>query len=114
MMKSLGAGKMIDYTKEDYTQSGESYDIVFDTVIKINKSKSSKVLTRDGKFVSAGDPIKTTIEDMELISKLVEEGHIKPVMDRVYAFDQVVEGHRYVEQGHKKGNVVVVIPPIKQ
>jgi NADPH:quinone reductase-like Zn-dependent oxidoreductase len=112
LVKSLGADKVIDYTKEDFADSGESYDFIFDAVGKRYSSKlqCKKALAPNGKYVSVDDGTpKIGIEYLDLVKELVEAGKIRPVIDRVYSLEQIAEAHRYVEQGHKKGNVVVTL-----
>ncbi|MCK9151372.1 NAD(P)-dependent alcohol dehydrogenase [Methanobacterium alcaliphilum] len=111
-VKELGADIVIDYTSEDFTQSGETYDIIFDAVGKVSSSKSKKALSKDGVFLSvlqshAND--KERVKDMMFIKELIEAGHVRTVIDRSYTLDQIVDAHRYVEKGHKKGNVVIKI-----
>lgn len=131
MVKSLGADKVIDYTKEDYTESGETYDLILDTVGKTSFSHCKKSLRPKGYFLPVSMDIKElfqiiwtsmigekkvkggvareSIEDLELFKELFVAGKLKPVIDSCYPLEQTTEAFRYVENGHKKGNVVLTI-----
>jgi NADPH:quinone reductase-like Zn-dependent oxidoreductase len=135
-VKSLGADQVIDYTQEDFTNNGMTYDIIFDTVGKCSFSKCKDSLTDEGIFLTTvptpmgilnailptkrdGKKVKFTaaglrsasekIKDLVFLTELIEAGKIKPVIDRCYPLEQIAEAHRYVEQGHKKGNVVITL-----
>jgi NADPH:quinone reductase-like Zn-dependent oxidoreductase len=114
MVKSLGAERVIDYTRENITNREAHYDLILDAV---GKSKSSnfktqckQALTPTGKYVSVdqGSP-KPDTEDLILLKELVEAGQFKPVIDSCYPLEQIVEAHRYVDKGHKKGNIVITV-----
>ncbi len=111
LVKSLGAGQVIDYTRQDFTQSGGLYDVVFDAVGKLSPAQGKKALKAGGVYINVhvdsdgGNALTSLI----LLKEIIEAGHLKPAIDRVYPFEQIVEAHRYVEQGHKKGNVVIQV-----
>jgi NADPH:quinone reductase-like Zn-dependent oxidoreductase len=114
LVRSLGAGTVIDYTKEDITNRGELYDFILDAVGKRKSSKlklqCKNVLSPNGKYISVDDGSpKGTVEHLLLLKKLVEAGQLKPVIDTIYSLEQMVEAHRYVDRGHKKGNVVITV-----
>jgi NADPH:quinone reductase-like Zn-dependent oxidoreductase len=109
LVKSLGADVVIDYAKEDFAKNGQKYDLVFDAVGKISSSHTKGSLTENGVFLSTwGDP-GAEPDDLSTISSLIEAGKLKAVIDRTYSLEQIVEAHRYVEAGHKKGNVVITV-----
>jgi NADPH:quinone reductase-like Zn-dependent oxidoreductase len=111
LVKSLGAGRVIDYTKEDFTQSGESYDVIFDAVGKLTASQGKKALKKTGIYlnVHADSDGGDTVDNLIFLTKLIEAGKLRPAIDRVYPLEQIVEAHRYVDLGHKKGNVVITV-----
>ena len=109
-VKTLGADRVIDYTEEDFTQGGETYDVIFDAVGKSSSSRSKRSLNAKGVFLSVlGSSGKETTADLIFLKQLIEAGRIKSVIDRRYPLEQTVEAHRYVETGHKKGNVVITV-----
>ena len=131
MVKSLGADKVIDYTKEDFTKNSQTYDIIFDTVGKTSVSRSLRSLEEKGLYIFATfglvmlirafwltrkcskraifGVIEESAEDLLFLKELIEAGEIKPVIDRSYPLEQTAKAHRYVETGHKKGSVVITI-----
>jgi NADPH:quinone reductase-like Zn-dependent oxidoreductase len=131
LVKSIGAEKVIDYTKEDFTQSGETYDVIVDTAGTAPFSRSKGSLKEGGRLllvlgtlpdmlqapwvsmtsskkVIAGVP-GGGVEDLRFLASLAETGRFKPVIDRRYPFERIAEAHRYVDTGRKKGNVVVTV-----
>jgi len=136
LVKSLGAHKVIDYTKEDFTRNGQTYDIIFDAVGKSSFSRCKNSLTQKGVYVTTvpmldfllgmllttksrgkkaafvAPGLRSSSEkarDLIFLKELIEAGKIRSVIDRRYPLEQIVEAHRYVEAGHKKGNVVITI-----
>jgi NADPH:quinone reductase-like Zn-dependent oxidoreductase len=109
LVKSLGANDVIDYTKDEFTKRGRIYDVVFDAVGKTSASHCKVALRKGGRFVSVNGSAKLQADDLDKLKVLVEAGELTSVIDRQYALEQIAEAHRYVEQGHKKGNVVVTV-----
>ncbi len=110
MVKSLGADHVIDYTKEDFSSRAERYDIIYDTVGKFPKAKYSKVLAPNGAYVTIVRlDSKERMENLVFVKELIEVGKLKAIIDRCYPLEQMVEAHRYVDRGHKKGNVVITV-----
>jgi 2-desacetyl-2-hydroxyethyl bacteriochlorophyllide A dehydrogenase len=131
LVKSIGADKVIDYTKEDFTRNGETYDVIFDTVNSISVSRSLRSLAKRGLMIlsAAGLPemlqglwfsatsnkkiltgvIKHSAEDILFLKKLTENGKYKPLIDKTYLLEQIADAHAYAEKGHKKGNVAIEV-----
>ncbi len=107
LVRSLGADHVIDYTKEDFTSGGRVYDLVFDAVGKLAASRGRRVLKPGGRYLSVMTSVKLETGDLDRLKELAETGGLRSVIDRCYTLDQIVEAHRYVEGGHKKGNVVI-------
>lgn len=110
LVRSLGAGRVIDYTTEDFAKSGETYDVIFDAVGKVSRSECEDVLAPNGTFLTVRKGVaKADAEDLITLRELIEVGKLRPVIDRCYPLAQVAEAHRYVEAGHKVGNVVLMV-----
>jgi len=115
LVASLGATTVIDYTREVFTDRAERYDLVFDAVGKRKSAaalrRCREVLAPGGAFVSVDDGTpKLRRDDLVLLGELATKGGIRPVIDRTYALDDIVDAHRYVDDGHKRGNVVITVP----
>jgi len=131
MLSSIGADQVIDYTQEDFTKNGQTYDVIFDVVGTISLSRSSRSLTQNGTYLLANPNVSQmvggfwtrmtsskkvvmqtasgTTEDLIFLRELIETGTITTVIDRRYPLEQVPEAHRYIETGQKAGNLVIVV-----
>jgi NADPH:quinone reductase-like Zn-dependent oxidoreductase len=131
LVKSLGADKVIDYTKEDFTKNGQIYDLIFDTVGKAPYSRVKNSLATKGYYVSTAFGLSLLVqmlitsmtggkkvivgiaeeipEELLFLKELVEAGKIKPVITKRYPLEQIAEAHKYVESGHKTGNAVITV-----
>ena len=111
LVKSLGADVVIDYTHEDFTRNGERYDLIFNAVgTRKARLQAEGSLTADGRHITVDDSRpKLRAEDLVFLTELVEAGKLTPVIDRRYPLEQIVDAHRYVDEGHKKGNVVIAV-----
>jgi NADPH:quinone reductase-like Zn-dependent oxidoreductase len=109
MVKSLGAESVIDYKKEDFSKKGQIYDVIFDAVGKISSSQKKTALKKNGIYLSIRSLTKESTENLLFLKKKAETGKLRPVIDRRYPMEQIVEAHTYVESGHKKGNVVITV-----
>jgi len=109
LVRSLGADRVVDYTAEDFTASGEAYDLIFDAVGKTSAARSRRSVKRDGVFLSVNGSADVLPEDLDYLQEVIEEGKMTAVIDRCYPLEQIAEAHRYVQAGHKKGNVVIMV-----
>ena len=109
LVRSLGADNVLDYTREDISSTGKIFDLVIDAVGKMKSKHKRKILKKDGSFHSVMENIKVDSGDLLFIKDRIEAGDVRVVIDRRYPMEQIVEAHRYVEKGHKKGNVVILI-----
>lgn len=111
LVRSLGASRVIDYREEDFTQSGETYDVIFDAVGKLSRAQKGRARQQTDVYldVQADSDGGHKLQALLQLKELAETGVIKPVIDRVYPFEEIVAAHRYVEKGHKKGNVTITI-----
>jgi len=131
LVESLGADRVIDYTQEQFTDNGETYDVIFDTVDQISFSRALRSLSKEGTLILGASGLsgmlqgmwtsattrkkvlagvaKETASNIAFLRDLVESGKLKPVTDRIYSPEQTAEAHTYVEQGHKKGNVAIAM-----
>lgn len=112
IVRSLGADKLIDYTREDFTDNGEKYDVIFDAVGKIPSAKRKISLAQGGIYLNVltmKGNLKIDNKDMATLKEICEAGKLKTYIDRTYPLEQIVEAHRYVDQGHKRGNVVIMV-----
>jgi NADPH:quinone reductase-like Zn-dependent oxidoreductase len=107
LVKSIGADEVIDYTKKDITSCGKIVDVVFDAVGKLSASELKSVLIKGGQFVSVKSMTNEKTEYLDFLQLVIGDGYLKPVVDRVYPLEQIVEANEYVDTGHKRGNVVV-------
>ena len=113
MVRSLGADQVIDYTAADFTRNGEAYDVIFDAVGKLSRSRVKSSLTKIGKYFNvlrdSGSSMKLKRADLVYLKGLIEAGKLRSAIDRQYPLEEMVEAHRYVDKGHKKGNVVITV-----
>jgi NADPH:quinone reductase-like Zn-dependent oxidoreductase len=109
LVASLGAGTVIDYTQEDFAQRDETYDVIFDAVGKISPSQSKGALAPGATYLSIRSSTREKAENLVFLKDLIEAGRLRPVIDRRYALEQIPDAHRYVEGGHKRGNVVITV-----
>ena len=111
LVRSLGADEVIDYTTTDFADGGVKYDVVFDAVGKLTREHAKRALTETGRYLSvltdSGTSMKLEVDHLVVIRDLIDAGKLKPVIDRTYPLEEIVEAHRYVDTGRKRGNVVV-------
>jgi NADPH:quinone reductase-like Zn-dependent oxidoreductase len=113
-VRSLGADRVIDYTRQDFAAGDETYDVVFDAVGKLPSSRAKRPLRKTGVYLNVNRDAGSkggSLEDLVFLKELIEAGKVRTVIDRRYPLEEIVAAHRYVEQGHKKGHVVVTVVP---
>jgi NADPH:quinone reductase-like Zn-dependent oxidoreductase len=113
LVRSLGARRALDYAVEDFTESGETYDVVFDAVGKLSPAQAKRARTRAGTCLNVHKQSSGghSADNLQLLTDLAEAGILRPVIDRTYPLERIVEAHRYVDGGHKRGNVAVAVDP---
>ena len=109
MVTALGADTVIDYTKEDFTKTDKTFDIVFDTVGKITKAEAKTVLFKGGKYVTTKMLTKESKASLEEVKRMVENQAIRPFIDKTYPLEDIQKGHAYVDTGRKRGNISIII-----
>jgi NADPH:quinone reductase-like Zn-dependent oxidoreductase len=109
LVKSLGADEVIDYTTEDFTKHGRGYDVVFDAVGKLSCTHGKRALKKGGVFISVSSSAKLKPDDLNRLRAIIEAGKLKAVIDRRYVLEDIAVAHEYVENRHKKGNVVITV-----
>jgi alcohol dehydrogenase len=113
LVKSLGADEVIDYTKQDFTQGSQIYDVIFDTVGNISPAEAKKVLNEGGSLLSVKTTTKETEENLQILIDLFEAHKLKVIIDSQYPLAQVADAHRKAETGHKVGNIVISVMPVE-
>ena len=114
LVRSLGAAHVLDYTRQDFTQQGRFYDVVFDAVARFPAAQARKAVKPGGVYLNVHRDAHarrdlTPLQQLLELKELLDAGKLKPVIDRVYPLEQIVDAHRYVDQGHKRGNVVITV-----
>lgn len=131
LVKSIGADKVIDYTKDNFTNTFENYDVVFVTVDKCPFKACKKALNKSGVYMNIGRPLPSfemiwasltsgikvvvgknvpeSAETLFILKSIAEKGIIRPIIDRIYSLDQIADAHHYADKGHKIGNLVITI-----
>jgi NADPH:quinone reductase-like Zn-dependent oxidoreductase len=113
LVGSLGADRVIDYTQQDFTEGEETYDVIFDAVGKLSPSRGKKALKTNGVYLNVDKDSASggggSPDDLVLLKELIEAGKVRAIIDRCYPLEEIVQAHRYVELGHKKGHVIVSV-----
>lgn len=109
LVKSLGADKTIDYHTEDFIKSNQKYNVILDAVGKISAKHAKQALLPDGKYISVTSPTSETLEKLDFLNTLLEEGKLKTVIDKTFSLKNIQDAHRYVDSNHKVGNVIIEV-----
>ncbi len=109
LVRALGAERVVDYTQADIAESGDTYDVVFDAIGSLSNGDRKRLLAEGGRFVSTRASTKESPDDLRYVRDLLGAGALRAVIDRRYRLDEIRDAHRYVEEGHKRGNVLVTV-----
>lgn len=109
LLTSLGTDEVIDYTEHDFTESNQKYDVIFDVAGRTTPRRAARVLAREGRFVTTRTRRRENVQELRAVRDMVASGAVSAVIDRTYTLDRTADAHRHVDEGRKRGNVVLVV-----